>query len=261
MTAEERWREVSAIWNRLAVWLARAGAMHAEAQAGDEALSALGDIGQLRRALDRAELAAVRAARHGRKSWSEIATMLGVTRQSAWQRWRDLDGAQAAGAGDPAGAEQAVEPSDQSGAEQAADAVRAAAATEQSEQAELAAGRSGRRGELAARVSDRVRRRHKLITVPRVIGLAPEQAQAVLREHGLVPRWADERQAEHVAAGGVLHVSGQAPEHGARVSPATSVRLWVGNGGGGAGVREPRRPLPEPKQGEELRYESADEAS
>jgi beta-lactam-binding protein with PASTA domain len=41
--------------------------------------------------LDQAELAAVRSARAHRKSWAEIATHLGVTRQSAWERWRDLD--------------------------------------------------------------------------------------------------------------------------------------------------------------------------
>jgi hypothetical protein len=60
-------------------------------QSGDEALSALSDIGLVRRLLDQAELEAVRAARHDRKSWAEIATRLGVSRQSAWERWKDLD--------------------------------------------------------------------------------------------------------------------------------------------------------------------------
>jgi hypothetical protein len=41
--------------------------------------------------LDQAELEAVRTARRLGKSWAEIATHLGVTRQSAWERWRDLD--------------------------------------------------------------------------------------------------------------------------------------------------------------------------
>ncbi len=41
--------------------------------------------------LDQAELEAVRTARLRGKSWAEIATHLGVTRQSAWERWRDLD--------------------------------------------------------------------------------------------------------------------------------------------------------------------------
>jgi hypothetical protein len=43
--------------------------------------------------LDQAESAAVRAAGLHGKPWAEIATQLGVTRQSAWERWRDLDDA------------------------------------------------------------------------------------------------------------------------------------------------------------------------
>src|SRR5271155_3846336 len=59
----------------------------------DDGLASLSDIGVVRRMLDQAELSAVRTARlHGR-SWAEIATHLGVTRQSAWERWRDLDDA------------------------------------------------------------------------------------------------------------------------------------------------------------------------
>lgn len=45
----------------------------------------------LRRALDQIEMTAVRVARQHSKSWTEIATTMGVTRQSAWERWRDLD--------------------------------------------------------------------------------------------------------------------------------------------------------------------------
>ncbi len=56
-----------------------------------DGLSALSDVGVVRRMLDQAELEAVRAARLSGKSWAEIATHLGVTRQSAWERWRDLD--------------------------------------------------------------------------------------------------------------------------------------------------------------------------
>jgi hypothetical protein len=52
---------------------------------GEEALGALSDIGLVRRQLDQAELEAVRAARRDRKSWAEIATRLGVSRQSAWE--------------------------------------------------------------------------------------------------------------------------------------------------------------------------------
>jgi biotin operon repressor len=35
---------------------------------------------------------AVKTARQGGSSWAEVATMLGISRQAAWERWRDLDG-------------------------------------------------------------------------------------------------------------------------------------------------------------------------
>jgi hypothetical protein len=79
--SRDAWREARAAWGRLA---GRPGS-------GEEALGALSDIGVLRRFLDQAELEAVRVARRDRKSWAEIATRLGVSRQSAWERWKDLD--------------------------------------------------------------------------------------------------------------------------------------------------------------------------
>jgi DNA-binding Lrp family transcriptional regulator len=75
------WREAREAWGRLA---RRPGS-------GEEALNALSDVGVVRRMLDQAELEAVRTARRDRKSWAEIATRLGVSRQSAWERWKDLD--------------------------------------------------------------------------------------------------------------------------------------------------------------------------
>jgi hypothetical protein len=75
------WREGREAWERLA----------GEPSSGEDALNALSDIGLVRRLLDQAELEAVRAARRDRKSWAEIATRLGVSRQSAWERWRELD--------------------------------------------------------------------------------------------------------------------------------------------------------------------------
>ncbi|TCK23041.1 PASTA domain-containing protein [Pseudonocardia endophytica] len=73
------WDEGSEAWQRLA------------RRRRADALEALTDIGELRRLLDRVELEAVRDARADGRSWAEIATRLGVTRQSAWERWRDLD--------------------------------------------------------------------------------------------------------------------------------------------------------------------------
>ena len=75
------WHAAQQAWRRLG----------GRARTGEAALEALADIGSLRRLLDRAELEAVRDARAARRSWAEIATRLGVTRQSAWERWRDLD--------------------------------------------------------------------------------------------------------------------------------------------------------------------------
>jgi hypothetical protein len=75
------WREAREALDRLA----------RRPRSGEEALNALSDVGVVRRMLDQAELEAVRAARRDRKSWAEIATRLGVSRQSAWERWKDLD--------------------------------------------------------------------------------------------------------------------------------------------------------------------------
>lgn len=88
------WQEGREAWDRLAAGRQRGS--------GEDALDALSDIGTVRRLLDRAELDAVRTARGARRSWAEIATRLGVSRQSAWERWRDLDEEPPA-AGAPAG--------------------------------------------------------------------------------------------------------------------------------------------------------------
>ena len=81
------WQDGRRAWKRLLNW--RAG----ETSTGDAdgALDALTDIWLLRRLLDQAELAAVRTARLRDRSWAEIATRVGMTRQSAWEKWRELD--------------------------------------------------------------------------------------------------------------------------------------------------------------------------
>jgi hypothetical protein len=66
-------------------------AVPGHADDGDEALKALVDIHLVRGLLERAELVAIKTARRHDKSWSDIATMLHMTRQSAWERWHDLD--------------------------------------------------------------------------------------------------------------------------------------------------------------------------
>lgn len=58
---------------------------------GAEALEQLAEIRRTRQGLDERELEAVRVARRAGRSWAEIALMLGITRQSAWERWNELD--------------------------------------------------------------------------------------------------------------------------------------------------------------------------
>lgn len=84
---DDPWQAGRRAWDRLKDWRQDDGAA---------ALDALCDVGKLRLLLDQAELVAVRAARRHGRSWAEIATQLGVTRQSAWERWRDLDDVAAA---------------------------------------------------------------------------------------------------------------------------------------------------------------------
>ncbi len=219
------WDEGGRAWQRLTGWDHGTPKEHGHhAEAGDDALDALSDVGLLRRLLDQAELGAVRVARHGGKSWAEIATRLGVTRQSAWERWRDLDDA-----------------------------------AETAEQAAIDAASS----ELVAEIdpSAQEKRRRATVRVPAVIGLSWDDAREVLRECGLVAVGPDPDGPPLAALGwpsGV--VTDQSPESGAKVPRGSSVRLWVERGGGSAGVREPRRPRPDPKSGRELRPEPSDEA-
>jgi hypothetical protein len=60
-----------------------------------EVLQTFASIRNVRAKVDRSELITVRAARQLDMSWTEIAMALGVTRQAAWERFRemDLDGA------------------------------------------------------------------------------------------------------------------------------------------------------------------------
>lgn len=88
VSLSDAWEQARQAWRRLASSEGRSE--------DDDELASLSDIGVVRRMLDQAELAAVRAARSRGKSWAEIATHLGVTRQSAWERWRDLDDSSAA---------------------------------------------------------------------------------------------------------------------------------------------------------------------
>ncbi len=80
-----RWQEGRRAWRRLE------SCTRAEHLDSEAALSALGDLALVRELLGEAQLAVVRAARAGGRPWSEIASALGVSRQAAWERWRELD--------------------------------------------------------------------------------------------------------------------------------------------------------------------------
>jgi hypothetical protein len=210
------WREGGRAWERLAEWYRDGDA--APAERGDP-LAVLSDVGLVRRLLDDVELEAVRSARRGRRSWAEIATKLGVTRQSAWERWRDLD----------------VEPAEP------ARPVREGRPEAGAEAADVAA--------FALEQATRQAGRTPWVVVPDVVGLTFDEARTVLVGRGLVAVSSDPvgpSVAELAARGAV--VRDQSPESGATAQPGSPVTLWAQRGGG-SGVREPRRPKPTPRVG------------
>ena len=186
-------------------------------------MGALSDIGVVRRMLDQAELAAVRTARLHGKSWAEIATHLGVTRQSAWERWRDLD--------DSPGGEPQRSP-------------ESAALDDAAEH--------------LLEMGARERRRASKVLVPNVVGLDWIQAREVLAGSELVAINAQPDAATDPASRGWV-ITDQSPESGARVPAGSIVRLWL-RGDGDAGVREPRRPRPTPRSSGATLPEPRDQA-
>jgi hypothetical protein len=229
-----QWREAQRAWEQLAAWHQEIQSRAAgQLPAGERALTGLADIGVVRRLLDQVEFEAVRTARRHGRSWAEIAVRLGVTRQSAWERWRDVDESAVARPGEH-----------ESERDIALESVTEGVAP----RAQRAVGEAPHRP-----------RGRSSVVVPDVVGMSWEDADRVLRENGLVgvgsdpdgpplPAWPD------------AVVTDQSPESGAKVPPGSAVTLWVERGGGGAGVREPRRPTPDPKAGRKLRDEMADEA-
>ena len=206
------WRGARSAWERLNSWQAK-GSKSRRTRPDDaaSAVDALADIGVVRRLLDQAELSAVRAARRHGSSWAEIATQLGVTRQSAWERWRDLDEATDAGAT----------------ARNRAIARESAVLVEEAQR----------------------RRRSSTVVVPNVVGMTFPRAREALMDTGLSAASPDPDGPPLTALGWPEGtVVDQSPEAGARVPPGSAVRLWLDRpGGGSAGVREPRRPKPGPR--------------
>ena len=56
-----------------------------------EVLYTLSSIREIRARINRSELVTVQKARELGMSWTEIATALGVSRQAAWERLREVD--------------------------------------------------------------------------------------------------------------------------------------------------------------------------
>jgi DNA-binding Lrp family transcriptional regulator len=229
-SGRSRWQDGRRVWARLSGWHQDdPSASPGHPDDAGSALAALTDIGFLRHLLDQAELSAVRTARRHRTSWAEIATKLGVTRQSAWERWRELD--------DDVATPPATSP--------AVAATAAAAAALVPDQ-----------------VSDvaRDRRRRSLVVVPNVIGMTWDDARQALQNNRLIAVGPDQDGPPLAALGwpgGV--VTDQSPESGAKVPVGSPVTLWVERGGG-SGVREPRRPSPSPRSGREMRDEPSNES-
>jgi hypothetical protein len=209
------WQEGQRVWDRLARWCQHIADESGSGGAGDEALEALTDVGSVRRLLDRVEFEAIRTARRQGRSWAEIAVRLGITRQSAWERWQDVD--------ESDGPRQETMPE-------------------------------------ANELTRRVARRHRrlaTVVVPNVIGHRYDDAQEMLVRVGLVATGQDpDAPPLDVLTWPVID---QSPESGAMVPPGSAVRLWLDRGGG-AGVREPRRPSPDPKRGRKMLDEITDEA-
>jgi hypothetical protein len=217
------WQDGRRAWERLNGWhqegpTARPG----HPDDGDGALAALADVCRVRHLLDQAELVAVKTARRHNKSWAEIATKLGVTRQSAWERWRELD-----------------------------------APPEPAPAGEVPAAVVGAGDALLERV--RQRRRRSTVSVPNVIGMPWEDARETLTGRGLVAAGPDpDGLPLAILARPGSVVTDQSPESGAKVPPGSTITLWLDRGDGG--VREPRRPIPIPRTGRQMQPEPADQA-
>ncbi len=204
------------LWKRLGPWLPGG----VPANDGAAALRALADVAEARRCLEQAELLAVRVARRHRRSWTEIATMLTISRQAAWERWRELDPEP-----DPT-----TEPDDR-----ITDAIAS---------------------ELVVRaVRQRTVKVPDLIGLTWADALAI-LTRSGLEAVSATPDISLESQEDPRP----VVVVRQYPDPDTRIQTASTVNLWLERGDGEAGVREPRRPPSPPRAARAHRDELTEEA-
>jgi hypothetical protein len=91
MSGRAPWQDGRRAWERLNGWHQEPTASPGHVTDGEAALKALGDVQLVRSLLARAEINAVTTARAAGKSWAEVAASLGITKQSAWERFADGD--------------------------------------------------------------------------------------------------------------------------------------------------------------------------
>ena len=72
--------------------------LETEAQKKHEVLYTLQCVHEISDKLNRNEYSTVKIARSLGLSWTEIATSLGVSRETAWERWHEIDEGQASAA-------------------------------------------------------------------------------------------------------------------------------------------------------------------
>ncbi len=84
------------------------------------------------------------------------------------------------------------------------------------------------------------------ISVPDLVGFGWDEARAMARAAGLSPRAVGPDGQAVNGKGGV--VIDQQPAAGGKVSRGTDLALRIAFGGGPAGDREPREPMPQPRE-------------
>jgi hypothetical protein len=88
------WQDGRRAWARLDYWFKNGhfGApLPPIVQGPDACMTALRDVKLVRDLIGQAEYAVVNEARRQGKSWTDIGVALGMTRQSAWERWHQDD--------------------------------------------------------------------------------------------------------------------------------------------------------------------------